>query len=97
MKTAPVGSNTLLLQSDLHKFDAIHKKKDGKAYPLTSARVPTYPEQEVSWQMLKIHGKSRCQVFKVYRKQTTINVMFYKTEVSDAFCTVHNNELLLWS
>jgi len=63
-------------------------------FPLTSARVPTCPEQGGGWQMVNIHGKSRCQVFKVCKKQTTINVMFYKT---DACRTAHNNKLLLWS
>jgi len=30
--TAHVGSNTLRLQSDLHKFDVIHKGKGGKGF-----------------------------------------------------------------
>ena len=41
--TAPVGSNTLWLQSDLNKFDAIHKKKGGKGVPpnlCTCANLP---------------------------------------------------------
>ena len=37
--TARVGSNTLGLQSDLHKFGAIHKEKEEKAFSLTSALV----------------------------------------------------------
>jgi len=49
-----VGSYTLGLQSDLHKFDAVRKEKDGKAFSLTSARVPT-----------KMRRKSRCHLRKV--------------------------------
>jgi len=36
---ARVSSYTLGLQADLHKFDVIHKEKEGKASSLTSARV----------------------------------------------------------
>jgi hypothetical protein len=36
-----MSSNTLGIQSDLHKFDAIRKEKKGKGFSLTSARVPT--------------------------------------------------------
>jgi hypothetical protein len=57
--TARVGSNTLGPQSDLHKFDVIHKEKEGTAFSLTFARVLTFPAGGVSWHMVKIHGKSR--------------------------------------
>jgi hypothetical protein len=36
--------------------------------------------------MVKIHGKSRWWLFKVLKKQTMINVMFYKTDGSDTCC-----------
>jgi hypothetical protein len=39
--TARMASNTLGLQSDLHKFDAIRKEWEGEAVALISARVPT--------------------------------------------------------
>jgi len=38
-----MGSNNLGIQSDLHKFEAIHKEKKGKGFSLTSARIPTCP------------------------------------------------------
>lgn len=37
--TARVGSDTPGLHYDLHKFEVIRKEKEGKAFPLTSARV----------------------------------------------------------
>jgi hypothetical protein len=43
--TARVDSDTLGLQYDLHKFDAIRKEKKGKGLSLTSARVPTNPAE----------------------------------------------------
>jgi len=85
--TACVSSNTLQLQSDLHKFDIIHKEKEGRAFSLTVARVLTFPADGVSWHMVKIHGKSRWHLFKVLKKQIMINVMFYKTDVSDTCCS----------
>jgi hypothetical protein len=51
--TARMVSNTLGLQSNLHKFDAIHKELEGEAFALTSARVPTCPTDGVSWHMVK--------------------------------------------
>jgi hypothetical protein len=53
-----MGSNTLGLQYDLHKFD-IHKKEEGRAFSQTSARMLTFPAEGVSWHVVKIHGKSR--------------------------------------
>jgi hypothetical protein len=50
---ARMASNTLGLQSDLHKCDAIHKQYEGEAFALTSARVPTCPTHGVSWHMVK--------------------------------------------
>jgi hypothetical protein len=50
-----MGSNTLGPQYDLHKFEAIHKKNEGRAFSLTSARVPTYPAGGEGWHMLKRH------------------------------------------
>jgi len=38
-----MGSNILGLQSDLHRFDTIHKEKEGRAFSLTSACVLTFP------------------------------------------------------
>ena len=63
--TAYVGSNTLRQQPDLCRFDAVHKPKEGKAFSLASACVPTCPADRVSWHKVKICGKSRCQLFKV--------------------------------
>jgi len=70
--TARMGSNTLGLQSDLHKFDIIHKEKEGRAFSLTSAYVLSFPADGVSWHMVKIHGRSRWQLCKVLKKQTMI-------------------------
>jgi hypothetical protein len=84
--TVRMVSNTLGLQSDLHQSDVIHKEKEGRAFPLTSAHILTFPTDGVSWHMVKIHGKSRWQHFKMLKIQTMINVMFYKTDVSDTYC-----------
>jgi hypothetical protein len=46
--TARMGSNTLGLQSDLHKFDIIHKEKEGRAFSLISACVLSFPADGVS-------------------------------------------------
>ena len=58
--TGSVDSSTLGLQYDLHKFDAIRKKKKGKGLSLTSARVPTSPTDGVSWRM--VHTKHKFKV-----------------------------------
>jgi hypothetical protein len=60
-----MDSNTPAQQPDLCKFDAIHKQKKGEAFSLASACVPTCPADRVGWHMVKIHGKSRCLLFKV--------------------------------
>jgi hypothetical protein len=62
--TAYTGSNTFGQQPDLCKSDAILKQNEGKAFSLASAFVPTCTADRVSWHMVKIHGKSRCQPFK---------------------------------
>jgi hypothetical protein len=81
-----MASNTLGLQTDLHKFDNIRKEKEGKAFSKTSARVPTCPADRVSWHKIKIHGISRYQVSNLEKKQTVINVI-YQTNVPDSCCT----------
>jgi len=63
--TVRMGNNTIGIQSYLHKFEAIHKEQEGKAFSLTSARLTTRPADGVSWHMVKIHGKSRCQLFEI--------------------------------
>jgi len=63
--TANMSSNTLGQHPDLFKFDTFHKQKEGKTFFLASACVPTCPADRVSWHMVKIYGKSRCQLFKV--------------------------------
>jgi hypothetical protein len=50
-----MDSNTVGSQCNLHKFEAIHKKNEGRSFSLTSARVPTCPAGGESWHMLKIH------------------------------------------
>jgi hypothetical protein len=62
---ARMGSNTLRLQSYLRKFEGIQKEQEGKTFSLTSARVATGSGDAVSWHMVKIHGKSRCQLFEI--------------------------------
>jgi hypothetical protein len=57
--TAFMSSNTLGLQSNLHKFDIIHKEKEERTFSLTCACALTFPANGVSWHMVKIHGKSR--------------------------------------
>jgi len=49
----------------LHKFEGVHKENEGKAFSLTSARVPTCPADGVSLHMVRIHAESRRQLFKV--------------------------------
>jgi hypothetical protein len=85
--TTRVGSNTLGLQTDLHKSDDILKEKERNAFSQTSARVLTCPTDRVSGHEVKIHGNSRYQVFKLEKKQTMIKVIFYKTNLSDSCCT----------
>jgi hypothetical protein len=63
--TARMDSNTIGLQSDLYRLDAIHKEKEGKAFPLTSAWVSTCPSDRVSWHLVQISGKWRRQLCKV--------------------------------
>jgi len=58
-------SNTLGLQPDLHILDAINKEEAGKAFTLTSARVPTRLADRVNYHKVKVQRKSRCQLFKV--------------------------------
>jgi hypothetical protein len=57
--TARDGSNTLVLQPDLHKFDAIYKEMEENVFSLTSARVPTCPAERVVWNVVKIKGKEK--------------------------------------
>jgi hypothetical protein len=84
--TVRMVSNTLGLQYDLHQFVVIRKEKEGRAFPLTSAHMLTFHADGLIWHMVKIHGKSRWQLFKVLKKRAMINVMFYKTDVSDTWC-----------
>jgi hypothetical protein len=60
-----MGRNTLGLQSNLSKLDAINKEKEEKEFFPISARVPTCPADRLNWHMVKIDGKSRCQLFEV--------------------------------
>jgi hypothetical protein len=88
-----MGSNTPGHNLTYTKFDTIHNENEGRTLSLTSAFVPTCLAGGESWHMLKIHGKSRCQLFRVLKKQTII-VIFYKKKLSDTGCT--QNKVLLW-
>jgi hypothetical protein len=88
-----VVNNTLGHNLTYTKFDAIHKENEGRDFSLSSALVPTCPAGGESWHVLKVHGKSRCQLFRVLKKQTII-VIFYKTNFSDTDCT--RNKVSLW-